>query len=132
MPIDEQQIGQLIGTVSGLSTSFQTMQAAQERNRTEVIDIFKEMRDDVKNLAIATKTSSEKLADAMSQHIKEDTMVHNDVNNILEWRKGAGERIDALWDDRSKTTGILSVSRLAGGAVWSAIVLAAGYFMPHK
>src|ERR1700693_2041921 len=121
MPIDEQQIGQLIGTVSGLSTSFQTMQAAQERNRTEVIDIFKEMRDDVKNLAIATKTSSEKLADAMSQHIKEDTMVHNDVNNILEWRKGAGERIDALWDDRSKTTGILSVSRLAGGAVWSAI-----------
>lgn len=118
MPVDEQQIGQLIGTVSGLSNSFQTMQAAQERNRAEVIDIFKEMRDNVKEVAVA-----------MTAHIKEDSVAHNDVENIKVWRKEAGDRIDKLWDGRSEATGMLSISRLAGGAIWALFAVGFGFFL---
>lgn len=129
MPVDEQQIGQLIGTVAGLSTSFQTMQAAQERNRSEVIDIFKEMRDDVKNLATATKSASDKLADSMSSHIKEDSLTHNDVVNLKIWREEAGDKIDTLWDARSETTGMLSISRLVGGTLWAIFAVGFGFFL---
>lgn len=129
MPIDEQRIGQLIGTVAGLSTSFQTMQAAQESNRKEVIDIFREMRDDVKDLASTTKASSEKLADAMSAHIKEDSLTHNEVENFKVWRREAEDRLDTLWDGRNETNGILSVSRLLGGGIWAIGAVGLGYFL---
>lgn len=132
MPVDEQAIGQLIGTVSGLSTSFQTMQAAQERNRAEVIDIFKEMRDDVKNLAATTKVASDKLADAMSVHIKEDSISHNDVENIKVWRKEAGDRMDMLWDERNTSKGMFSASRLISGATWSTLAVIAGLLLQWK
>ena len=62
MPVDDQKIGELIGTVAGLSQSFATMQQAQERSRVEVMDIFKEMRDNVKDLATNTTTAADKLA----------------------------------------------------------------------
>lgn len=121
MPIDEQQIGQLIGTVAALSVAFQTMQAAQERNRAEVIDIFKEMRDGVKEVAVS-----------MSAHIKEDSMAHNDVENLKAWRKDAEDRMDILWDDKNTAKGMFSASRLISGAAWSTIAVGLGFLLQWK
>lgn len=138
MPIDEAKIGELIGTVAGLARSFESMQKSQQDGRTEVLDIFKEMRDNVRDLAEASSASAEKLADAMSQHIKDDNAIHAQVLSLAGWRmgesgnNGAAAQVSEMWDSKNKATGMLSASRLAGGAIWAIIALVAGYFIPHK
>lgn len=132
MPIDDQKIGELIGNVAGLSQSFATMQQAQERGRIEVIDIFREMRNDVKDLAKQTAISAETLSVAMTAHMKEDMIAHNNLENLVEWRKDVETRFDQVWDERNKTKGILSASRLGGGAIWAIIAIGIGYFLPGK
>lgn len=138
MPIDEAKIGELIGTVAGLARSFDIMQKSQQENRSEVISIFKEMRDDVKDLAETSAASASKLADAMSQHIKDDNSIHAQVLGIASWRmgdngnNGAAARVDEMWDNQNKATGILSASRLLGGALWAVLAVAIGYIIPHK
>lgn len=129
MAIDESKIGELIGTVAGLSQSFATMQQAQERSRVEVMDIFKEMRDNVKELASNTTASADKLAVSMAHHITDDNAVHTKVESILQWRGSVSSQIDLLWDERNKTTGILSASRLGGGAIWAIVVVIVGYVL---
>lgn len=128
MPINEQQIGELIGNVSGLSKSFALMQSSQENSRREVTDIFREMRDNIKDLAAASKISSDKIADAMAVHNKEDIIAHNTIENIVEWRKDIETRLDQMWDEHNNAKGILSASRLAGGALWAIATIGVGYF----
>lgn len=127
--MDDQKLGELSGQVAGLTTAFSAMQIAQESNRKEVIDIFREMRNDVKDLAAATKTSADKLADSMSMHIKETIITKNDVANILEWRKNVGATIDTLWDERNNAKGMFSASRLISGALWSTLAVCVGFFL---
>jgi Flp pilus assembly protein TadB len=136
MPVDDQKIGELIGTVAGLSQSFATMQQAQECSRVEVMDIFKEMRDNVKDLAANTTSAADRLAVSMAHHIADDNAVHSKVESIQQWRNSVSPQMDVLWDERNKTTGMLSASRLAAAAIWSVVTvvagLIAGYVMQHK
>ncbi len=120
----EQEFGQLIGTVAGLTSAFENMQRAQENNRREFMDIFKEIRDTTKEVATG-----------FTQHVKEDSVFYGNVASLEDWRgdgDGAENKINIMWDERNKTTGIMSVSRLAGGLLWGIIVLIVGYFAPHK
>ena len=94
MPLDETKLGELIGTVTGQTKAIDSLQKSMETNRNEVIAIFREMRDGVKDLATSTKAASEKLADSMAIHIKEDTVAHNDIANIVQWRKETEEKIE--------------------------------------
>jgi gas vesicle protein len=134
MPVDDQKIGELIGTVAGLSQSFATMQQAQERSRVEVMDIFKEMRDNVKDLATNTTTAADKLAVSMAHHIADDNAVHSKVDSIQQWRNSVSPQLEVLWDERNKTTGILSVSKFLTAGIYALMALAAGYFggISHK
>lgn len=136
MPIDEAKIGELMGIVNSQTKAIDTMQKSQEISRIEVLNIFKEMRDNVKDLSETTAQSASKLADAMSQHIKDDNAMHAQILSISGWRigengnNGAASQVSQMWDERNKTTGMLSASRLIGGAIWGILILIAGYFMP--
>ena len=88
MPLDETKLGELIGTVTGQTKAIDSLQKSMETNRNEVIAIFREMRDGVKDLATSTKAASEKLADSMAIHIKEDN--RNSQRIKINWRISLG------------------------------------------
>lgn len=136
MAFDEAKIGELIGTVSGLANSTKRIEESQDTMRREFLDVFSEMRRDVKEMAVQTKDSAEKLADAVTQHLKDDNAIHVQVVSLLEWRQGNGnegaeKRVGTLWDERNKNVGILSASRLIGGGIWAIIAVSAGFGLEH-
>jgi hypothetical protein len=127
MVYDDARVGELIGTVTSMVGRLDYMQKTQEANRQEFLDIFKEMRDGVKEIA-----------NSLAQHVKDDNAIHAQVLSVAQWRigengnNGAAAQLDTLWDEHNRTAGAFKASRFIGGALWALFAIAVGYFMPHK
>ena len=110
-------LGTLIGTVNGLVKTLEKQNEAFAENRKEVMDIFKGMREDSKELGAKIDT-----------HMRDDGLVHNIVLELKNWKDDAAPKVDNLWDTQNKGKGAAWASGVFGTFIGGIIVAAADIF----
>lgn len=111
---NSQTIGELIGTVSGLKMSFESMQRNQDKNRDEFMAVFKGIRDDNKELA-----------NFIQDHIKDDDAIKSIVTNLTDWKASIESQHTQLWDNKNIHGGMWGASKtiVTGGAGFAMAIL---------
>ena len=122
------ELGKLIQKVDGLgkalddqNTNSEKRRIEQkldaEKDRKEFMDIFKEIRDEI-------KTSNE----IVQSHVKEDAPFHSMVMELVKWKTEVEPNINTMWDRMNKGIGATMASGIFGTLVGSVIVTAVEYF----
>src|SRR5579862_5765284 len=122
-------LGKLIATVDGLVKTLDEQNKTTERNRIEqnaaaaksreeFMDVFKGIRDDLKDQA---KLIQEQ-AKLTQEHILEDNTHHSATLKLATWAEEVNPKIDALWDNQNKQKGAIVASGTIGSITGGAIV----------
>jgi hypothetical protein len=112
-------LGKLIGVVDGLTRTLNDQNVSAAASRAEFLKVFAEMRQDSKDAAAS-----------MEAHIKDDTLHHQALLELMTWKKDAEPKIDDLYDTKNKGKGAVAASGIFGTFIGGCIMAAIGWF--HK
>lgn len=87
-------LGKLIGTVDGLARTLIEQNNVASKSRDEFMRVFEGIRSDSKEMG--TKIDG---------HMKDDSIVHNVVLELANWKKDAAPKVDTLWDNKNTQKG---------------------------
>lgn len=121
-------LGKLIGTVGGLVDTIKDQNVTMDKNRGEFIAAIKDQndalnknRDEFMDVFKGIREDSKESSKILQEHVKEDSIHHAALIELLTWKKEIEPKVDTLWDNKNKQTGFIlaltSMGALIGGGI---------------
>lgn len=103
-------VGEMKGDMKGIKSILENQDKNSAEFRNSVMELFKGIREDFKD------------------HGEKIQAHHQSLTELRNWKNGAEEKVDDLWDAKNNQKGFIAAITIAGSIIGGSIVAAIEWF----